>query len=46
MHNMACANGTAHGLLEQYSIYLSITLRKILTALDNHWSFYLLEANH
>lgn len=46
LHNAAHAKGAAYGLLDQYSMYLSITLRKILTALENRWPFNLLEANH
>lgn len=46
MHNTAHAKGAAYGLLDQYSMYLSITLRKILAALENRWPFNLLEANH
>lgn len=41
------SKGTALGLLDQYSTYLSlITLGKVLIPLENHWPFYLLEANH
>lgn len=47
LHNMARVKAPAHGLLhQQYGTCLSITLRKILGALENRWPFYLPEANH